>query len=131
MRYVEFFTTQVSHARKAYLNATRRFEAWCLSRGIQQLAAVEPFHSPRSASCRHRDADRQSYLPRDGITAYMKNKGLLERAQTLANHASLARPSSMIGGRTKSRWTRSRRFRSKGFPAPQTYNHATGLHGYD
>jgi site-specific recombinase XerD len=45
-RVLEFFTTQIEndHTRKAYLNATRRFAQWCEARGIQELAAVEPFH---------------------------------------------------------------------------------------
>jgi site-specific recombinase XerD len=45
-RFVEFFTAQVNneHTRKVYLNATRRFAAWCDARGIAQLADVQPFH---------------------------------------------------------------------------------------
>ncbi len=45
-RVREFFTAQINndHTRKAYLNATRRFAAWCDGRGIGQLAGVEPFH---------------------------------------------------------------------------------------
>jgi site-specific recombinase XerD len=45
-RVLEFFTTQIEndHTRKAYLNATRRFAAWCKARGIAELSAVEPFH---------------------------------------------------------------------------------------
>jgi site-specific recombinase XerD len=45
-RVLEFFTTQVEndHTRKAYMNATRRFAAWCKARGIPELSAVEPFH---------------------------------------------------------------------------------------
>lgn len=45
-RVVEFFTTQISndHTRKAYLNAARRFSAWCEGRGIRQLADVQPVH---------------------------------------------------------------------------------------
>jgi site-specific recombinase XerD len=31
------------HTRKAYLNAIRRFTAWCEGRGIRELA-VEPYH---------------------------------------------------------------------------------------
>jgi integrase/recombinase XerD len=45
-RVVEFFTAQVNngHTRKAYLNATRRFAAWCEMHGLYDLAAVQPFH---------------------------------------------------------------------------------------
>jgi site-specific recombinase XerD len=45
-RVLEFFTAQINndHTRKAYMNATRRFAAWCEARGIRELAAVEPFH---------------------------------------------------------------------------------------
>ena len=45
-RVVEFFTTQINndHTRKAYLNATRRFSAWCEGKGIAQLVDVQPFH---------------------------------------------------------------------------------------
>ena len=45
-RVLEFFTAQINngHTRKAYLNATRRFAAWCDAHGIRQLADVQPFH---------------------------------------------------------------------------------------
>src|SRR5712692_7008115 len=45
-RVLEFFTAQINndHTRKAYLNATRRFAEWCETRGIRELAGVEPFH---------------------------------------------------------------------------------------
>jgi site-specific recombinase XerD len=45
-RVFEFFTTQLNndHTRKAYMNATRRFAKWCETRGIEELAAVEPSH---------------------------------------------------------------------------------------
>src|ERR1700689_5745345 len=45
-RVLEFFTAQVNNdnTRKAYLNATRRFAAWCDRRGIAQLADVQAFH---------------------------------------------------------------------------------------
>ena len=45
-RVLEFFTAQVNndHTRKAYLNATRRFAAWCDRHGIGQLADVQAFH---------------------------------------------------------------------------------------
>ena len=45
-RVLEFFTTQVNNdnTRKAYLNATRRFAAWCDEKGIAQLADVQPVH---------------------------------------------------------------------------------------
>lgn len=43
---LEFFTAQVNndHTRKAYLNATRRFAAWCEDHGLHELAVVQPFH---------------------------------------------------------------------------------------
>src|SRR3984885_1617063 len=45
-RVLEFFTAQINndHTRKAYLNATRRFAAWCSERGVGELASVQPFH---------------------------------------------------------------------------------------
>lgn len=45
-RVLEFFTAQVNsdHTRKAYLNATRRFAAWCDQKGIGQPAAFQAFH---------------------------------------------------------------------------------------
>jgi len=45
-RVLEFFTAQINndHTRKAYLNATRRFAAWCDGRGIGELASVQAFH---------------------------------------------------------------------------------------
>ena len=41
-----------------------------------------------------------------GISAYLKNGGTLEKAASMANHASTAPPSSMIGVLMKSRSTR-------------------------
>ena len=45
-RVLEFFTAQINndHTRRAYLNVTRRFAAWCDARGLHELAAVQPFH---------------------------------------------------------------------------------------
>ena len=45
-RVFEFFTTPLNndHPRKAYMNAARRFAGWCETRGIAELAAVEPSH---------------------------------------------------------------------------------------
>jgi site-specific recombinase XerD len=45
-RVLEYFTAQINndHTRKAYLNATRRFAAWCEAHGLHELAQVEPFH---------------------------------------------------------------------------------------
>jgi len=45
-RVLEFFTAQINndHTRKAYLNATRRFAAWCETHGLHELVDVEPFH---------------------------------------------------------------------------------------
>lgn len=43
-RVVEFFATQISndHTRRAYINATRRFAAWCARNAIGQLVDVQP-----------------------------------------------------------------------------------------
>ena len=45
-RVLEFFTGQINndHTRRAYLNATRRFAAWCANKSIEELAAVQPVH---------------------------------------------------------------------------------------
>src|SRR3977135_1969717 len=45
-RVVKFFTAPVNndHPRKAYLNATRRFAAWCEDHGLDELTAVHPVH---------------------------------------------------------------------------------------
>jgi site-specific recombinase XerD len=45
-RFVEFFTAQIAndHTRKAYLNATCRFAAWCQTHELRELTQVQPFH---------------------------------------------------------------------------------------
>ena len=45
-RVLEFFTAQINndHTRKAYLNAARRFAAWCEAKGLDELSEVHPFH---------------------------------------------------------------------------------------
>ena len=45
-RMLEFFTAQINtpHTRRAYLNAARRFAAWCRDRRIDWLAEVQPVH---------------------------------------------------------------------------------------
>jgi site-specific recombinase XerD len=45
-RVVEFFTAQINndHTRAAYLNATKRFAAWCDTNGLHELVDVEPIH---------------------------------------------------------------------------------------
>jgi site-specific recombinase XerD len=45
-RVLEFFTGQINndHTRRAYMNATRRFAAWCANKSIEELAAVQPVH---------------------------------------------------------------------------------------
>ena len=45
-RVLEFFTAQINndHTRRAYLNATRRFAAWCSQKNIDELSRVQPFH---------------------------------------------------------------------------------------
>lgn len=45
-RVLEFFTGQINngHTRRAYVNATRRFAAWCAQKNIEELSQVQPFH---------------------------------------------------------------------------------------
>ena len=45
-RVLEFFTAQINndHTRRAYVNATRRFAAWCAQKNIDELSRVQPFH---------------------------------------------------------------------------------------
>ena len=45
-RMLEFFTAQINnpHTRRAYLNASRRFAAWCQDHQIRQLSEVQPVH---------------------------------------------------------------------------------------
>ena len=45
-RMLEFFTAQLNnaHTSRAYLNAARRFAAWCQDHRIGQLAEVQPVH---------------------------------------------------------------------------------------
>ena len=45
-RVLEFFTAQINnpHTRRAYLNAARRFDAWCEACGLAQLTDVQAFH---------------------------------------------------------------------------------------
>jgi len=44
-RTLDFFTAQVrnDHTRRAYLNAVRRFTAWCDTRGIRELSQVRAY----------------------------------------------------------------------------------------
>src|SRR5271165_2115489 len=43
---LEFFTGQINndHARRANMNATRRFAAWCGRKNVDELSRVQPFH---------------------------------------------------------------------------------------
>src|SRR5271170_4699526 len=43
-RVLEFFTAQINndHTRKSYLNAARRFAAWCAANDLDELAEVQP-----------------------------------------------------------------------------------------
>ena len=45
-RMLEFFTAQINnpHTRRAYLNAARRFAAWCRQHRIGRLTVVQPVH---------------------------------------------------------------------------------------
>jgi site-specific recombinase XerD len=45
-RVLKFFSGQINndHTRRAYMNATRRFAAWCASKSIDELGAVQPVH---------------------------------------------------------------------------------------
>ena len=45
-RVIEFFTAQINndHTRRSYLNAARRFAAWCDTHGLTELVDVKPFH---------------------------------------------------------------------------------------
>jgi site-specific recombinase XerD len=45
-RVLEFFTAQINNdnTRAAYMNATRRFALWCETKGLPELADVQPFH---------------------------------------------------------------------------------------
>ena len=45
-RFLEFFTAQINNdgTRKAYLQATRRFAAWCEAHGLAELASIQAFH---------------------------------------------------------------------------------------
>ena len=49
-RVLEFFTGQINndHTRKAYLNATRRFAAWCHEKGIGRSPTCSPSTPPPS-----------------------------------------------------------------------------------
>jgi hypothetical protein len=51
-------------------------------------AGRSPHHPPAGESGRDRNADWQSYLPRDPHHGYLKNSGKLEVAQQIANHES-------------------------------------------
>ena len=52
-RVLEFFTIQINndHTRKAYLNAARRFSAWCEEFGILELSSIEPIHIAAFVKC--------------------------------------------------------------------------------
>jgi hypothetical protein len=45
-RVLEFFTGKINndHTRRAYMNAPRRFAAWCAQRNLDELSGVQPFH---------------------------------------------------------------------------------------
>jgi site-specific recombinase XerD len=45
-RFPEFFAAQINNCptRRAYLNATRRFAAWCEAQGLADLASAQAFH---------------------------------------------------------------------------------------
>ena len=45
-RVLEFFTAQINNdnTRKAYMNAARRFSAWCALHGLRDLGQVQPIH---------------------------------------------------------------------------------------
>jgi hypothetical protein len=45
-RVLEFFTGQINndHTRRACMNATRRFAAWCAQKNLDELSSVQPFH---------------------------------------------------------------------------------------
>ncbi len=45
-RFLEFFTAQIRnpHTRRAYARAVGEFLAWCETRGVESLAAVQPLH---------------------------------------------------------------------------------------
>ncbi|HJY49267.1 MAG TPA: hypothetical protein VJ349_11625, partial [Stellaceae bacterium] len=55
-----------------------------------RTAAGERLCDDRTARIRgrHRNQARRSQFPGDGITAYLKNGGTLEKAAAMANHAS-------------------------------------------
>ena len=52
------------------------------------MAAGRVPHDPAAGGGGHQDQDRNHTFRATGITADLKNKGTLEHAQTLANHAS-------------------------------------------
>jgi hypothetical protein len=62
-RFIEFFTAQINndHTRKSYLNATKRFSAWCDTHGLRELVDVEPIHVAAAGVFRspdHRSTER-------------------------------------------------------------------------
>src|ERR1039457_539634 len=46
VRFLEFFAAQIRnpHTRRAYARAVGEFLAWCETRGVASLAAVQPLH---------------------------------------------------------------------------------------
>jgi hypothetical protein len=63
-------------------------QEWPAHNQSPRPAGRPPHHPSASETGWHRNADWQSYLPRNRITAYLKNSGKLEVAQQIANHES-------------------------------------------
>jgi len=66
-RVLEFFTGQINndHTRRASVNATRRFAAWCAIKHIDELSpptAERPRDAPRTASSQDRGCQQRSTL---------------------------------------------------------------------
>jgi integrase/recombinase XerC len=62
VRFLEFFAAQIRnpHTRRAYARAVGEFLAWCESRGVPSLAAIQPMHVAAWIEMRERQVSAPS-----------------------------------------------------------------------
>jgi integrase len=103
--FLEFFAANISnrHTRRLSSRAVSDFLAWCADAGVPSIAAVKPFRvatwiesltrelSAVAAAAGIATKIGNHTFRATGITAYLKNGGTLEKAASMANHASTRR----------------------------------------
>jgi hypothetical protein len=87
-RYPDEYIAGIADDPDGPLFRTAAPQQWAADRnGMWQQDAYR-MNSATGKGSRHRDPDRQAHLPGDGYHCLHEEQGLLEHAQTLANHAS-------------------------------------------